>query len=173
MGECRQEELTSLHHPRRWNVTTSMVGLKTVTYTKNLTKMVNPRDIAGNAEEEAEDGMWLGIRWLSGHTHKTSHKRGNEEKEDLLVQRLAHASPERLGHKHTQAAAHGIYTMSISNISPHEYGMWLGIGWLIGHTHKYLTNAGKKKEKKKNISLSWLDHMWTISFLYIATKRTI
>ena len=36
------------------NVTTSKVGLKKmITYTKILPKMVNPRDIAGNAEEEA------------------------------------------------------------------------------------------------------------------------
>ena len=32
-----------------------MVGLKTVTYAKISPKLVNPRDIAGNAEEEEED----------------------------------------------------------------------------------------------------------------------
>ena len=37
----------SMHHPWRWNVTTSMVGLKTVTYAYISPKMVNPRDIAG------------------------------------------------------------------------------------------------------------------------------
>ena len=43
---------SSMHHPHRRNVTTSMVGLKTVTYTKISPKMVKPRDIAGKAEEE-------------------------------------------------------------------------------------------------------------------------
>ena len=33
---------------------TSMVGLKTVMYAKISPKMVNPRDIAGSAEEEEE-----------------------------------------------------------------------------------------------------------------------
>ena len=53
----------SMHHPRRWNVTSSMVGLKNDDIHKNLTKngepqrlagerrrrrrVVNPRDIAG------------------------------------------------------------------------------------------------------------------------------
>ena len=39
---------------KRWNVTTSMVGVKTVTYTKISPKMVNPRDIAGYTEEEED-----------------------------------------------------------------------------------------------------------------------
>ena len=38
--------------PRRWNVTTSMVGLKAVTHANISPKLVNPRDKAGNAEEE-------------------------------------------------------------------------------------------------------------------------
>ena len=42
----------SMHHPRRWNVTTSMVGLKTIPYAKISQKMVKPRDIAGSTEEE-------------------------------------------------------------------------------------------------------------------------
>ena len=37
----------SMHHSRRRNVTTSMVGLKTVIYAKISPKMVNARDIAG------------------------------------------------------------------------------------------------------------------------------
>ena len=41
------ENTTNMHHARRWNVTTSMVGLKMVTYTKISPKIVNPRDIAG------------------------------------------------------------------------------------------------------------------------------
>ena len=37
-----------MHHPRRWNVTTSMIGLKkSATYAKISPKMVNPRDLAG------------------------------------------------------------------------------------------------------------------------------
>ena len=40
-----------------------MVGLKTVTFAKISPKMVNPRDLAGNAEEEEEyrsssEGSW-------------------------------------------------------------------------------------------------------------------
>ena len=63
----------SMHHPRRQTVTTSMFGLKNAQIRKNLTKngepqryswerrrrrrrMVNPRDLAGNAEEE--EGEW-------------------------------------------------------------------------------------------------------------------
>ena len=44
-----------MRHPRRQNVTTSMFGLKTVTYTKISPKTVNNRDIAGNSEEEEEE----------------------------------------------------------------------------------------------------------------------
>ena len=41
---------------RRWNVTTSVVGLKkTVTYAKISQKMVNLGDLAGNKEEEEEE----------------------------------------------------------------------------------------------------------------------
>ena len=39
-------------YPQRRNVTTSGVGLKTVTYTKILPTMVNPTGITGNTEEE-------------------------------------------------------------------------------------------------------------------------
>ena len=46
------KNMTSMHHPRRQNVTTSMVGVKTVIYTKISPRMVNPRGVAGNAEEE-------------------------------------------------------------------------------------------------------------------------
>ena len=44
----------SLKLPRRQNVTTSKVGLKKkrVTYAKISQKIVNPREIAGNVEEE-------------------------------------------------------------------------------------------------------------------------
>ena len=45
----------SMHQPRRQNVTKSMVGLKMVTHAEIAPKMVNPRDIAGNAEEEEEE----------------------------------------------------------------------------------------------------------------------
>ena len=41
----------SMHHPQRWNVTTSTVGLINSHIHKNSLKMVNPKDIAGNAEE--------------------------------------------------------------------------------------------------------------------------
>ena len=51
------KDTPSMHHPRRLNVATSMVGLKktkTVTCAKISLKTVNPRDKAGNAEEEGE-----------------------------------------------------------------------------------------------------------------------
>ena len=35
-----------MHHSRRWNVTTSMAGLKTVTYAQISPEMVNPRDLS-------------------------------------------------------------------------------------------------------------------------------
>ena len=42
----------SMHHPRRRNVTTLMVGLKNGHIRKNLTqKVVNPRDIAGERKK--------------------------------------------------------------------------------------------------------------------------
>ena len=43
--------------PRIRNVTASMVGLKIkVTFAKTLPKMLNPRDVAGNADEESRKG---------------------------------------------------------------------------------------------------------------------
>ena len=44
-GECQQQDHTQ--HPQRKSVSTSMVGLKIVTYPKILPKMVNPGYIAG------------------------------------------------------------------------------------------------------------------------------
>ena len=49
----------SMHHPRRRNVTTSMVGLKTVAYAEISPKMVNPRDIAG---ERRRRRRWMMIK---------------------------------------------------------------------------------------------------------------
>ena len=43
------------HHLYGKNVTTSMVGLKRPSHKQNSPTMVNPRDIAGNAEEEKKD----------------------------------------------------------------------------------------------------------------------
>ena len=44
---------SSMHHPWRQNVTTSMVGLKKKSLMQKISpKMVNPRDLAGNTEEE-------------------------------------------------------------------------------------------------------------------------
>ena len=39
-----------------------MVGLKTVTYAKISPKLVNPRDIAGKAEEEEEEAMSIAVQ---------------------------------------------------------------------------------------------------------------
>ena len=46
-----------MHHPRRRKVTTSMVGLENghIEYANISPKLMNPRDIAGNAEEEEEE----------------------------------------------------------------------------------------------------------------------
>ena len=51
-----------MHHPRKWNVTTSFVGLKLVTYTEISPKMVKPTDKAGNAEEEKRKVIVRGMR---------------------------------------------------------------------------------------------------------------
>ena len=47
----------SMHHVRRWNMTTSMVGLEKNGHIrkKSHQKMVNPRDMTGNAEDEEEE----------------------------------------------------------------------------------------------------------------------
>ena len=52
MGEFRQQKHTQHAPSMRWNVTTSMVGLKNGDIRKNLTKNGDPRDKAGHAEEE-------------------------------------------------------------------------------------------------------------------------
>ena len=44
----------SMHHPQRQNVATSMVGFDKGCKRRSSPKTVNPRDIAGNAEEEEE-----------------------------------------------------------------------------------------------------------------------
>ena len=44
-----------MHHPRRRNVTTSVVRSEKVTHAKISPEKVNPRDVAGNAEEEEEE----------------------------------------------------------------------------------------------------------------------
>ena len=78
MGECGNSNTPSMHHPRRRNVT-SMSGLKTVTYAKIPPKMVNPRDIVGNAEEEEEafahgyPGQMLWCNWSYNKLLQHSH----------------------------------------------------------------------------------------------------
>ena len=57
---------SSMPHPRRRNVTTSMAGPKNGYIRKNVThqKMVNPRDKAGKQEEEESANsfsLWLHI----------------------------------------------------------------------------------------------------------------
>ena len=55
----------SMQHPRRRNVTTSMVGFKkAVTYTKISLKMVNPRDIAGERRGRSRNQL-LKCAWLT------------------------------------------------------------------------------------------------------------
>ena len=83
----------STHHPRRRNATTLMVGLKkTVTQAKISSKMVNPRDIAGERrrDEEEDDGNCR-------DTHRTS--------EDILAVSFTLKSPSastRIVHQHPQ-----------------------------------------------------------------------
>ena len=52
------ENTPSIHHPRRRNMTTSMVGLKTVTYAEVSPKMVNPREIAGERRRRIYHFHW-------------------------------------------------------------------------------------------------------------------
>ena len=54
----RNKNTPSIHHLQRQNVPTSMVDLKKKkqSHTQKISsKMVKPRDIAGNVEEEEED----------------------------------------------------------------------------------------------------------------------
>ena len=56
----------SMHHPQRQNVTTSIAGLKTVTYAKISPTMVNPRDIAG----ERRRRRMVNPRDIAGNTEE-------------------------------------------------------------------------------------------------------
>ena len=53
-----------VNHPRRWNVTTSTVGLRNGHICKNLTQSVNLRGLAGNAVEE-ESLLTISLVWCS------------------------------------------------------------------------------------------------------------
>ena len=54
MGECQQQKHTQ-HAPAMKTECDYLYGwIKMVTYTKISPKMVNPRDITGNTEEEEE-----------------------------------------------------------------------------------------------------------------------
>ena len=69
----------SMHHPRRWNVTTLMVGLKKRSHTqKSHPKVVNPRDIAGERKKNKKKNkitMRLSIfRVCAGDSNWTSHE---------------------------------------------------------------------------------------------------
>ena len=57
-----------IHQPRRQNVTASVVGLKKQSYTlaSFQKKMVKPRDIAGNAEEEARAAIFAEKLGMAG-----------------------------------------------------------------------------------------------------------
>ena len=50
-------------YPGRQNVTTSMVGLEMVMYTKISLKMVNPRDIAGERRKRRTCGHIIPLQW--------------------------------------------------------------------------------------------------------------
>ena len=64
----------SMHHPRIRKVTTSMVGLKTVTEAKISPKMVKPRDIAGDTGEDTDDEtVWIEPHRISRGAHYYLH----------------------------------------------------------------------------------------------------
>ena len=71
-----------MHYPRRQNVTTSVVGLKMVTYAKLSPKMVNPTDIAGNAEEEEGEGGGGGEEEKEEEEEKEAAAEEEEEGEE-------------------------------------------------------------------------------------------
>ena len=93
------KDTPSVHHPWRWNVTTSIAGLKNGHIDKNLTqngepqryywehrrsrnissKMVNPRDLAWNVEEEEEKSHQSGEPLRSGWEHKKKNLTQNGE----------------------------------------------------------------------------------------------
>ena len=59
MLATKMHPASTIHHPQRQNVTTSIIGFKkkkqkkkTVTYPQISPKMVNLRDMTGNTEEE-------------------------------------------------------------------------------------------------------------------------
>ena len=56
----------SMHHPRRRNLTTPMVGLKTVTYTEISPQMVNPSVLAGERRRRRMDWDQKSLR---PHSH--------------------------------------------------------------------------------------------------------
>ena len=57
-GWKQQQKQTQQAQSRRWNVTTSMVGLKRSTYAKISPKMVNPRDTAGEHRRRRRIFEW-------------------------------------------------------------------------------------------------------------------
>ena len=87
-----------MHHPRRRNVTTSMVGLKMVTYTKISPKMVSPTDISGECRR----------RRITNHkdwrttTTKAKKKKKKRRKGRLNKQRNRHMCRLRITLVHTQ-----------------------------------------------------------------------
>ena len=46
-----------MQHPRRWNVTTTMVGLKTATYAKNLTENGEPQRYSRGTQRRRRRNM--------------------------------------------------------------------------------------------------------------------
>ena len=48
--------MSSMHHPRRWNVTTTMIGLEMVTYAKISPKMMDPEIQLGTQKKKKKSG---------------------------------------------------------------------------------------------------------------------
>ena len=68
----------SMLYPPRWNVITSMV-----THTKISPTMVNPRDTAGNTENEEEEPLWSFAKSRDTEMFKTPFMLFLDEKESL------------------------------------------------------------------------------------------
>ena len=94
----------STHYPRRWNVTTLMVGLKNGYICKNLTqKVVNPRDIAGERKKKKKKKKNMTVckeLWLTGGPGRLSASSGRRGQQPWGCTTTCHGWPGGSGHPH-------------------------------------------------------------------------
>ena len=120
---------TSTHHPRRQNVNTIMVGLKT--HKKISQKVVNPRDKAGNAEKE-EATSWI----------ITHHPPGRVSKLNRANLHLNNAYPSIFGVRHSSQPEYycrctlvllhsAVRSAVIGQLTPESDKRKAVIGWLM------------------------------------------